>query len=206
MCVGGDLQRWPDKSPASRRSGLDTLLDSLVAGYPRNDLSRLVSAEPIPAPVERQPPGKLVIEGAAMSEPNQVQERIITAVTWFESQSMALKSEAITVNLSEPYLIVTLRGAICQAERQYAQDRSSRELLEKLYADVFDVAKHGLDAAVGSILGRHVQRSRMSVDPMLGDAILVFVLGPGVDTEKMKPSGKTQPPDNREGMNHDGTP
>ena len=124
-----------------------------------------------------------------MNEQDQMQRRVIEAVTCFENRSMAVKPEAVTVNLSEPYLIVTIRGAICEAERRYAQDRSSRERLEKLYAGVFDAAKPELEVAIADILGRPVRRSRISIDPMLGDAILVFVFEATSGTKKIEAAG-----------------
>lgn len=129
-----------------------------------------------------------------MSDQDQVDRKIIEAVTRFENQSMAVRPDAVTISLSEPYLIVTLRGAISAAERSYAQERPSRELLEKLYVDVFDAAKVGLEATVAGILGRTIQRSRITIDPTLGDAILVFVLGQANPTKTSLPSGTIESP------------
>jgi uncharacterized protein YbcI len=131
-----------------------------------------------------------------MDEQDQVQRRVIEAVTRFENRCMAVRPDAVTVNLSEPYLIVTLGGAICEAEKRYAQDRSCRELLEKLYADVFDAAKPELEAAMADILGRCIRRSRISIDPMLGDVILVFVLGQVAETKRTGPPAVNQSPEN----------
>ncbi|MCE5328072.1 MAG: DUF2294 domain-containing protein [Planctomycetaceae bacterium] len=127
-----------------------------------------------------------------MNEQEQMQSCVIEVVTRFENRSMAITPEAVTVNLSEPYLIVTLRGAICEAERRYAQERSSRELLEKLYTDVFDAAKSELEGAIADILRRRVQRSRITIDPMLGDAILTFVTEAVSGTKRTESSGTFQ--------------
>lgn len=124
-----------------------------------------------------------------MNEKDDLQRRVIEAVARFENRSMAVSPESIAVSLSEPYLIVTLRGAMSEAEKRYAQERSSRELLEKLHADVFDAAKPELEAAIADILGRHVRRSRISIDPMLGDAILVFVFEAISGTKKIEAAG-----------------
>jgi uncharacterized protein YbcI len=129
-----------------------------------------------------------------MNEQGQTQRRVIEAVTRFENRSMAARPEAVTVSLSEPYLIVTVRGAICEAERRYAEDRSSRERLEKLYVDVFDAAKPDLEAAIADIVGRQVRRSRISIDPMLGDAILVFVFEATSGTKKLEAAGTPELP------------
>lgn len=112
-----------------------------------------------------------------MNEQDLVQKKIAEAVTRFESRSMAIEPQNVSVSFSEPYLIVTLRGAISAAERKYAQQRPSRERLEKLYDEVFEAVKAELETIIAGILGRMVHRSRISIDPMVGDAILVFVLG-----------------------------
>lgn len=129
-----------------------------------------------------------------MNEQDQVQRRIIEAVTRFENQLMAVRPDTVAVSLSRPYLIVTLRGAICEAERRYAQDRRSRGLLERLYVDIFNAAKPELETAIGNILGRRIRRSRISIDPVLGDAILVFVFGEDSEMERTEPSGATESP------------
>jgi len=78
--------------------------------------------------------------------------------------------------------------------RRYAQERSSRERLEKLYAEVFDAAKPELDAAIADIVGRPVQRSRISIDPVLGDVILVVVIEAVSGTKRTESSGTPESP------------
>lgn len=112
-----------------------------------------------------------------MDKQAQMERKIIDAVARFESQSMALWPEETSANLTDTHLIVTLRGAIPAAERDYAQERLARERLEALYAEVFRAAKAELEAAIADVLDRVVRGSRISIDPKLGDAILVFVLG-----------------------------
>lgn len=92
---------------------------------------------------------------------------------------MSIRPELVLVDLHDTCILVTLRQVVCAAERNYARERLSRELLEKLYAEAFGAVKTELETAVTQIVGRQVHQSRISVDPIVGDAILVFMLGQG---------------------------
>lgn len=129
-----------------------------------------------------------------MDKHGQIERNIIDVVSRFESQAMAFRPESVSASLADPNLIVTLRGAIPAAERNYAQERPPRELLERLYREVFDAAKAELEAAIADILGRVVRGSRIAIDPELGDAILVFVLGQARLTITTQPPGEPESP------------
>jgi uncharacterized protein YbcI len=128
-----------------------------------------------------------------MNQQEQTRTSIVAAVARLRAQLVSANAQTVGVNLSEQYLVVTLQGALCDAEKQYAQDRSAKNRLEELYTHLFDAAKYGLDDVIGDILGRRVQRSTISIDPMLGDATLVFVLGQGL------PNTRAEPQEHQEG-------
>lgn len=109
---------------------------------------------------------------------------------------MAFQPENVSASFFEAHPIVMLHGAIPTAERDYARDHPSRELLEKLYAGVFEAGKVELDAAITGFLKRIVRGSRISIAPVLGDAILVFVIGHARSAKDMQPPGEpNRPPD-----------
>lgn len=109
-----------------------------------------------------------------MAEISQVHQKIIEAVRRFEDQLMAVKPTTITVNESDDYLFVALGGAMCEAERRYAEENDSRHLLEELYDGVFDAAKAELEQVISELIGRRIVQSKFTIDPALGNAILVF--------------------------------
>jgi uncharacterized protein YbcI len=105
---------------------------------------------------------------------------------------MTARPQDAAVAFCEPYLIVTLGGVLSPAEREYAQQQLPRQRLEKLYAEVFEAVEAQLQVAVAAIVGRSVCGSRISIDTLLGDAIVTFVLGParGHENEQSKGTGK----------------
>ena len=111
-----------------------------------------------------------------MCEQTNVQNRILETITRFENTYMSVRPESVLVNLHDSYILVILHQAVCAAEREYARERQARELLERLYARVFDAAKSKLEADIAEIVGRPVQQSRMNVDTLAGNIILVFLL------------------------------
>ena len=111
-----------------------------------------------------------------MNEQNQLKQQIIEAVSSFQKDQMAVTCESITVNFHTDTIVVTLDGASCPAEKDYAQDREARELLERFYGELFDVIKPILEARVQEILGRQIRQSRLNIYPQSGAGVIVLAL------------------------------
>lgn len=109
-----------------------------------------------------------------MVETSPVHQKIIDAVRVFEEKLMAVHPTTITVNESYEHLFVTIGGTISQAERRYGEEDKSRHLLEALYSDVFNATKKQLVETISQAVGRHIARSSISIDPVMGTATLVF--------------------------------
>ena len=103
-------------------------------------------------------------------------ERLAEAVARFEQIHMGLCPKSVEVDIHRSHILVTLAGVVSAAERQSARDLEVRELLEKLAAAAFDAVSGDIDAEVEQITGRTVVGSRISIDPLAGDAILKFLL------------------------------
>ncbi len=111
-----------------------------------------------------------------MGKEDRLKQEVVKVVTRFESDQMSVRPESVSVTLQPRALLVTLRGTTCPAEKNYARGRQGRELLEKLYGEVFDTAKPILEAAIEGVLGQKVDRSRLSVDTESGDGVILFTL------------------------------
>ena len=111
-----------------------------------------------------------------MNGQNRLEQQIIEAVSSFQKDQMAVTCESITVNFHTDTIVVTLDGASCPAEKDYAQDRESRELLERFYGELFDVIKPTLEARVQEILGRQIRQSRLNIYPQSGAGVIVLTL------------------------------
>jgi len=73
-------------------------------------------------------------------------------------------------------VVITLSGVTCPAEREYARDAQSRDLLDRVYGETYRVTKPVLESAIQHLLGRCVERSRLDVDPESGDGTILVSL------------------------------
>ena len=111
-----------------------------------------------------------------MDNQDRVKQQIVQAVSDFQRSQLAVTCESIAVDFHPDTLVVTLRGATCPAERDYARDREAQELLERFYDKLFDVIKPVLEAKIQDILGRQVEGSRLNIDPESGVGVILLKL------------------------------
>jgi len=109
-----------------------------------------------------------------MDEQERLKCRVAEAVTAFQREQMSLAVEAAWVDFHPGFVVVTTRGAVCPAEQRCAQDKEARDLIQRLYSDLFDSCKGLIERQIEEILGRPVTQSRLSVDPESGDHIVFF--------------------------------
>lgn len=113
-------------------------------------------------------------QGAIVQDSGETQEQLKSVIEEFVRSNMSVCPESILVDEHDKHILITLCQVVSPAEREYARELDSRELLEKLFAETFDVVRTDLERSVTAITGRTVQHSRISVDPAVGDAILVL--------------------------------
>ncbi len=118
----------------------------------------------------------LAIRGWPMNHEGRLKERIAEAVSDFHRDLMSVTLGEMLVDLHPNSVVVTIRGASCQAEKDLAHDDRARELLERLHRRVFEVSRSALETAIERIVGRPVERLRLSVDPETGDRVLFCAL------------------------------
>ena len=109
-----------------------------------------------------------------MTKQDQLKQQIVEAVSSFQRTQLAVTCKSITVDFHADTLVITLCGATSPAERDFARDRRTRELLEKFYDELFDVIKPILEARIQEILGRQVRRSRMKIDSESGAGVILL--------------------------------
>lgn len=102
--------------------------------------------------------------------------RLAEAVGHFAREQMAVQATVASVDVHPESIVVTLRGVTSVAEQNYAQDKQASERLQMLYDKLFDAARAQIEAAVAELVGRPVRRSKMSIDPVSGDCIILFTL------------------------------
>lgn len=106
-----------------------------------------------------------------------LEDRIVRTVAEFEQDQMALHPTSVSVNLQSSTLFVMLEGITFPAEKACAREEPNQELLEQYHARAFDVSKRVLETEIEGILGRSVERSTLSVDPVSGNGVIQFALG-----------------------------
>jgi len=106
----------------------------------------------------------------------EIRHRIGETVAQFQRDKMGLNPESVDVDLHEAHILVTLNRVVSPAERESARDREVRELLERLSSAAYEAVSKELEAEVAQLAGRRVTASRISIDPVAGDAILKFLL------------------------------
>jgi uncharacterized protein YbcI len=108
----------------------------------------------------------------------ELKSRIVNAVTAFERNQMSVTPESVTVELEERSLVVVMHGVTSEAERNYARNPESRELLDRFYRELFDATKAELESSIERILDKQVAGSSLSVDSESASAVLMFRLSP----------------------------
>ena len=101
-----------------------------------------------------------------------MRHRIGEAVARFQRDKMGLNAASVEVDVHEAHILVTLNRVVSPAERESARDREVRELLEKLAAAAYEAVCGELESEVAQITGRPIAGSRISIDPLAGDAII----------------------------------
>ena len=131
-----------------------------------------------------------------MNPEHRLKQQLVEAVNTFQKRQLAVSCESIEVDLHSGTLVVTLYGATCPAEKDYARNIEARELLEKFYGELFGVIRPILEAKIQQILGQRVERSKFSIDPASGaGVILLTLIGEARSEEQMDgaPCPKTSP-------------
>lgn len=109
-----------------------------------------------------------------MEEDNKLKRQVEEAVATFACEYMGIKPKSVVADIHSCSIIATLEGIIPPAERDYAEGRESRELIEKCYNNVFDVSKGVFERTLEDMLGKVVQSSMLRVNPASGDGVMLF--------------------------------
>jgi uncharacterized protein YbcI len=112
-----------------------------------------------------------------MTEKNSTKQQVEEAVATFAYDFMGVTPKSVVADIHSHSVLATLQGIIPPAERDYAEgEPEGRDLLEKCYNNVFDVAKKAFEAALENILGQIIQGSMLRVNAESGDGVMVFNL------------------------------
>lgn len=109
-----------------------------------------------------------------MRKDKGIDRRISEAATEFLMDQMSMTPTSVSVDIHPDSIVVTFRGSTSPGERDCARDSQGRERIERCYHQLFQVTAPPLEAAVGTIVGKPIERSRLSLDAFSGDGVILF--------------------------------
>ena len=109
-----------------------------------------------------------------MSADNGIEKALVEAVSAFLADEMSMTPTSVSVDVHPDSIVVTFRGATSQGEKACARDLQARERIERCYRKLFQFTAPSLNATVGPIAGRPVEQSRLSLDVVAGDGVILF--------------------------------
>ena len=118
-------------------------------------------------------------------ENNEFKRKISDFVRDYGNEQMGIRPKSISVDLHSQSVIVILEGVSHPAEINMAKEKFSRELIEKMYAELFNVSKPILQSKMERLLHRSVDRSFFAIEPLFGNAVIVFFLSGGLRYPKI---------------------
>jgi uncharacterized protein YbcI len=106
----------------------------------------------------------------------QLQDRIAQALIRFAEIHLHVKPRAALADIHKRSVVATLEDIVPPVERDYARDNKGHELLDRVYAGVFDCTRRMAEVEVERTLDQRAKNSILRVDPESGNAFLVFNL------------------------------
>ncbi len=89
-------------------------------------------------------------------------------------EQLGICPQSISVDIHNRSVIVTLEGVSHPAEVNLSRERLSREMVEKMYVEMFNISKPVLYLRLENVLGKTVERSFFAVESEYGDAVIVL--------------------------------
>jgi uncharacterized protein YbcI len=114
----------------------------------------------------------------AMDKPNSTMARqIAQAASVFEQQRTGNKPKSVTVVLSDTTLVITLHGALSEAEKALAKSPEGAAQVQDFHRQLFANASESLRQEIKRITGVEVREATAEVEPATGTVVGVFTTG-----------------------------
>jgi uncharacterized protein YbcI len=125
---------------------------------------------------------------ASISMAQQIAEAAIT----FQRLRTGHTPKSATVVLSEDTLVITLHGALSQAEQALAQSPGGAAQVQEFHRQLFTSAADSLREEIKNITGVAVRKAIAEVEPATGTVVQAFTTGSMVQVfllDKIVPAG-----------------
>jgi uncharacterized protein YbcI len=133
-----------------------------------------------------------------MDKPNsEMARQIAQAAYMFEQQRTGNTPNSVTVVLSDTTLVITLHGALSDAERAVAKSPEGAAQIQDFHRQLFANASESLRQAIKRITGVEVREATAEVEPTTGTVVGVFTTGTTVQVYLL---AESVPADNWSGI------
>ena len=113
-----------------------------------------------------------------MDKPNSEMARQIAQAAYvFEKQRTGNTPKSVTVVLSDTTLVITLHGALSDAEQAVAKDPEGAAQIQDFHRKLFANASESLRQEIKRITGVDVREATAEVEPTTGTVVGVFTTG-----------------------------
>lgn len=107
-------------------------------------------------------------------------QRIAHAARAFERQRTGNGPKSVTVVLSDDTLVITVHGALSEAERALARDPDGAAQVQAFHSQLFSNAAFTLRREIEQITGAKVCEASAEIEPNSGTIVKVFTTGTAV--------------------------
>ncbi|MGQ0637615.1 MAG: DUF2294 domain-containing protein [Planctomycetaceae bacterium] len=104
-------------------------------------------------------------------------QQIAEVASAFQQQRTGLVPKAVTVVLSDNTLVVTLHGALSQAEKALAQSLEGAAQVQDFHRQLFTASSQSLREEIKRITGVDVREATAEVETSSGTVVQVFTTG-----------------------------
>lgn len=106
-----------------------------------------------------------------------VAQRIAKAASDFEHARTGILPNSVSVVLSDQTLVITLHGALSEAEQVLARTAEGAARVQEFHRQLFSNASHSLRQEIKRITGVDVRQATAEVEPSTGAIVGVFTTG-----------------------------
>ena len=113
-----------------------------------------------------------------MDKPDStIAQQIAQAASAFEQQRTGNTPKSVTVVLSDTTLVITLHGALSEAEKALARSPEGAAQVQDFHRQLFANASDSLRQEIKRITGVEVREATAEVEPTTGTVVGVFTTG-----------------------------
>jgi uncharacterized protein YbcI len=121
-----------------------------------------------------------------MDKPSSTMARqIAQAASVFEQQRTGNTPKSVTVVLSDTTLVITLHGALSEAEKALAKSPEGAAQVQDFHRQLFANASESLRQEIKKITGVEVREATAEVEPATGTVVGVFTSGTTVQVYQL---------------------